>query len=176
MRNLLPSTLKIKNYITNSDIQNVNVSINHTGSLRNNGLHFLSLICCIYNFDIQKLKISMNKGKFFKATSDEISIQINFINQIYPFFNISISHEKGILIYEDFVNEKESSWRIYELSKNKTKNIGKKSLHKKDEFQLELDKAQDYILKSILDDSKTNNLESISLESALLISNLIDKF
>ena len=169
MRNTLPETKAIRDYIFSNQIKNFYADISISGDLINNGSHFLALI--YYLMDFSKIDISIDKknNKSINYKIGESTINLKAISKLkYPFFNMKIFHSKGLIEY----NESENLWKIFNLKSSSPKLLNSKQLRLNNTFDINLSFAQDYFLDYVINDLCPESLK-IDLTTANSIHNLL---
>ena len=102
MRNTLPETQTIRNYIKSNQIKNFKADILVSGDLKNNGSHFLSLLVYLMglnNMNIKDYEISQDSISFLYG---ENQIYLRKIPKVsFPFFSMMIFHPNGLIEYSE---------------------------------------------------------------------------
>lgn len=168
MRNTLPETEKIFKYINSNKIKNFNIEISVSGTLLNNGSHFLALIKYITRLPLEKFeKDNSNTSiKLLKYKNNSILLKSN-VDIKYPSFKLNIYHDKGLIEYDEIRNK----WTIFSFEKN-SKNAKFCKLKEEENYGLNLNFAQDYFLKYVLSNFKPYD-KKIDVETAMLIQKLL---
>ena len=167
MRNTLPETSEIYDYIKKNSLRNFDIEISTSGSFLNNGSHFLALVAYLTNIPLDKLELkNLNERiKIMEFEENRILIK-SFPKTKYPFFKVNIFFDSGQIEYDEI----DYCWKIYNFKENSSIKSNKLYLNKK--LKLNLNFAQDYFLRYVLSGEKPN-IKKIDLKTAMMIHKLV---
>lgn len=167
MRNLLPETQEIYNYIRQNNLRIFDIEVSITGTLINNGSHFLALIAYLVDIPLKKFKIHKRDSETITFKYKANNIFVKTIKEAkYPYFSMRMFHDSGLIEYD----EQRSLWTIYKYKVSSTYSKFNR-LEEFYKFNLNLSNAQDYFLNYVINNSDSGQ-KKIDLKTAMIIQKL----
>jgi len=168
MRNTLPETEIIYNFIKQNKLNKFDIEISVTGSFLNNGSHFLSLISHLTNLSLSNLEVKKLNSRIIFFKNERIKIILKKNQEVkYPFFKVNMLHESGLIEYDEVKNK----WNIFNFDES-SENVKYKKLVAESSYKLNLKFAQEYFLDYVLSGANPN-FKKIDISTAMIIQKLL---